>query len=102
MKKKSNWILLALFATSILLFFYHKVIFAPDEYIFSSNGDGLKNYFTYYYHIVHDSSYLNFSGMNYPYGEHFLYTDCHPALTLLFKACSKKMPFLALHCIGIF
>ena len=65
------------------------------------DGDGIKNYFTYAYQIKHGESYLNFSGMNYPYGEHFMYTDCHPVLANLFKFLSTKFDFVKEHSIGI-
>ncbi len=52
---------------------YGKILANSNDYMFTESGDGIKNYFTYAYHITHDSSYINFSGMNYPYGEHFFY-----------------------------
>jgi hypothetical protein len=39
--------------------------------------------------------------MNYPYGEHFLYTDCHPVLAVSFKWLSKKISFFNEYAIGI-
>jgi hypothetical protein len=81
--------------------FYGPIILNPDSYFFSNEGDAIKNYFTYAYHIKHDASYLNFSGMNYPYGEHFMYTDCHPVLANLFKFLSTKFDFFKEHSIAI-
>ncbi len=81
--------------------FYGKVIIHPDSYLFSREGDGIKNYFTYAYHIKHDSSYINFEGMNYPYGEHFLYTDCHPVMAVVLKSLSSVCDFFSAHSIGI-
>jgi len=43
--------------------------------------DGAKNYYTVAYHIEHDSSYTWFNGMNYPYGEHAVYTDNQPLVS---------------------
>ncbi|HRE74895.1 MAG TPA: hypothetical protein PK798_01830 [Flavobacteriales bacterium] len=37
------------------------------------------------YHIENDPSYLQFTGMNYPYGEHYGFTDGMPAFTWLFQ-----------------
>ena len=85
MSKIKPGIVLLILALGFMLIFYRAVIFSPNTYLFSDSGDGIKNYYTYYYHIVHDTSYINFEGMNYPFGEHFLYTDCHPVLTNLFK-----------------
>jgi hypothetical protein len=39
--------------------------------------------------------------MNYPYGEHFMYTDCHPVLANLFKFLSTKFDFFKEHSIAI-
>lgn len=102
-KMKSRLPLLLVFITGLLFvsLFYGKILIAPDDYIFSNNGDGIKNYFTYAYHVKHNTSFLNFEGMNYPYGEHFLYTDCHPILAICFKLLSKKWPFFENHSIGI-
>ena len=46
-------------------------------------GDGIKNYYTYLYHAKFDSSFHEFSGMNYPYFEHVVYTDAHPLFSYL-------------------
>jgi hypothetical protein len=81
--------------------FYGKVAFQPNNYLFNNEGDAIKNYFTYCYHIKHDVSYLNFQGMNYPYGEHILYTDCHPVFAIIFKFLSSKIEFFSNYSIGI-
>lgn len=73
----------------------------PNQYLFSDSGDGLKNYFTYAYYIQNNQGLIDFEGMNYPYGEHFLYTDCHPILASLFKILGGSMPFFKTHAIGI-
>jgi hypothetical protein len=101
MKKHLPLLLLVLAAAVFMLLFYGKSIFHPNEYLFNNNGDALKNYYTYAYHISHDHSYLNFSGMNYPYGENFLYTDCHPVLANLFKSLSHVFGFFSSDSIGI-
>lgn len=101
MKQKLPLFILIVSGLLIIFYFYGRVILQPDKYMFANNGDGLKNYFTYSYHIKHDSSVVNFEGMNYPYGEHFMYTDCHPVLTVTFKALSGLFPFIGNHSIGI-
>jgi hypothetical protein len=81
--------------------FYGKVLLIPNDVIFSDSGDGLKNYYTYAYHIKHDSTYTNFEGMNYPYGENYLYTDCHPILSNTFKFLSVRAPFFQSYSVGL-
>ena len=73
--------LLIVLATAFLFAFYGKVFFNPIKYIFGGAGDGLKNYYTFSYHVAHDSSFTEMEGMNYPYGENVLYTDGHPLLS---------------------
>ncbi len=94
-------IITTIFGAGIIVFFYGKVLMHPNDYIFSNSGDGLKNYYTYAYHIQYDSTYTNLEGMNYPYGENYLYTDSHPILSNTFKWLSSTMPFFATHAIGI-
>jgi hypothetical protein len=101
MERKLAAGLLIVISFCIVVFFYHKIILAPNDVIFSEHRDGIKNYYTFYYHIVHDASYINFAGMNYPYGEHFLYTDCHPILANCLKFVAHYVPWVSLHCIGI-
>jgi hypothetical protein len=100
-KNKIPFLSLILFSLVFVFTFYGPIILNPDSYFFSNEGDAIKNYFTYAYHIKNDASYLNFSGMNYPYGEHFMYTDCHPILANLFKFLATKFDFFKEHSIGI-
>lgn len=100
-KIKLPYIVIVSLGIIIVSFFYGKVLVSPNDYVFSNSGDGIKNYFTYAYHIKHNSSYSNFEGMNYPYGESYLYTDCHPVFANTFKFLSSTIPFFETHSIGI-
>jgi hypothetical protein len=79
--------LIAVIALSLgfLLAMYGKVLLSPNQYVFNEGGDGIKNYYTYAYYIKNNSSGTNFEGLNYPYGEHYMYTDCHPGLASFLK-----------------
>ncbi|MHC1777143.1 MAG: hypothetical protein AB9834_17210 [Lentimicrobium sp.] len=101
MKQKLPFILLIFIGMMITFTFYGKVITNPDSFMFANSGDGLKNYFTYCYHIQHDSSCVDFKGMNYPYGEHFMYTDCHPVLATVLRSLSGIFPFFSNSSAGI-
>jgi hypothetical protein len=72
-----------LLALVVLIYFYHLVLLHPNEFLFSANGDGIKNYYTYLFHARYDSGFANFTGMNYPFNEHIVYTDAHPLLSYL-------------------
>ena len=53
----------------------------PNAFLFGESPDGFKNYMTTTWHVRHDSSYVHYGGMNYPYGEHVLFTDNQPILS---------------------
>lgn len=66
-------------------------VFSPNEFLFSSGGDGLKNYFTYLYQVKYGSG-IHFEGMNYPHGEHVVFTDNMPGLVWLIQFVSIFFP----------
>ena len=99
--KRLPFFVLSIIALVFIFSFYSKVILHPNEHMFSDSGDGIKNYFTYAYHIEKDSTYTNFQGMNYPYGENYLYTDCHPILANTLKYLSAFFPSINTHSVGI-
>ncbi len=101
MQKRLLFILLVLFATIITLLFYYPIVFHPNDFMFNNEGDGIKNYFTYCYHIKFDHNFIDFEGMNFPYGEHFLYTDCHPVVANFIKLISGILPVFSEYSIGI-
>ena len=94
-------LILYFLAFCFILIFYGSVLLHPNSYLFADSGDGLKNYFTYLYHIKNDPAWVEFSGMNYPFGENFMYTDCHPALANTIRLISIAVPGIADYSIGI-
>lgn len=90
-------LLLLLCSSSIYFFYFRDVILHLNALLSSIAGDSLKNYYTFLYHVKNDSELLHFSGLNYPFGEHVVYTDCVPLLTFILKA----LPFTHNHLIGI-
>lgn len=97
--EKSSNVHLVLFLCSLGIYFiyFHPVFFHLNSLLSSITNDSLKNYYTYVYHIKNDPSLLEFTGMNYPYGEHIVYTDCQPILTFLMRL----MPFTHSYLVGI-
>jgi len=95
------FILLLALITAFLFGFYGKIIISPNSYLFNSKGDGIKSYYTYAYYIQDNKSFINFEGMNYPYGDNFTYTDCHPFLSFLLKLLHPVFPGLSTYSIGI-
>lgn len=101
-KRPKLFDVLILIASLVLVFIlYGNIIVSPNSYMFNDSGDGIKNYYTYAHHIKNDSSYTQFEGMNYPYGEHYYYTDSHPIITVIVKLISKVFPNVVYSSIGI-
>ncbi len=98
---KSPQFILIILGVVILGAIYGEILQAPNDHLFVSSNDGLKNYYTYAHHIKNSAGYTDFEGMNYPFGESYLYTDCHPLLTSIFKFLSNYFPFFSTHAVGI-
>ncbi|GAB3878021.1 hypothetical protein GCM10028824_39150 [Hymenobacter segetis] len=62
-----------------------EILLHPGQYLFVPGGDGLKTYFSIVYYVLYDHG-LQFTGMHYPYGEQFIYTDGFPLLAWALKA----------------
>lgn len=91
-KHLTQYLFITVFITVAFVFaFYYKALLHPGDYLFSDKGDGIKNYYTTLYHIKHDSTYMYFGGMNYPYGELFSYTDGQPALAWTIKLLNSNI-----------
>lgn len=58
-----------------------RLAWQPDAFGFSLDGDAAKNYYTFHYHILHGSGWW-FEGMNYPFGDHLVYADAQPLLSV--------------------
>ncbi len=85
---------------ALITFIYRPVVENPNNFL-STGGDGLKNYYTYMYHVRHDSTYWKFEGMNYPFGENIVFTDNQPILANIIKWLAVYFPELKCHLIGI-
>jgi len=101
LKKFIPPVILLLASAAIIWLFYGQAILSADNILFSDEGDAIKNYFSYAWHIAHDSSCVNFQGMNYPYGEHLIYADGHPALSNSLRMLSARFEFFNTHSIGV-
>lgn len=92
--------ILILLVVVFIFSFYGKVVLAPNSYLFSNSGDGIKNYYTYVSQL-NQSTWTSSKAMNYPYGESFLYLDCQPVFTIVLKGVFSILPFLKPYSIGI-
>ncbi|MEZ4926702.1 MAG: hypothetical protein R3A50_10515 [Saprospiraceae bacterium] len=62
-----------------------------NNYGLLDSPDGLKNYMTTAWHLEHDSSYVHYGGMSYPYGEHVLFTDNQPIFSAALQWWSRHV-----------
>ncbi len=88
-------------AIAPIFFLYHQLIFNPNTILLDSEGDGIKNYYTYKYYIHNSTSWTDFDGMNYPYGEIVTYLDSQPPISILIKMVSKVFPNIVNYDVGI-
>jgi hypothetical protein len=98
-KNKERKTDLLLFASCFIVYFlnFPDVFLHLNSLLSSITLDSIKNYYTFVYHIKADRSALHFTGMNYPFGEHVVFTDCQPLVTWLLR----PFPFLYDCSIGI-
>lgn len=87
-------------------YIFQENVFAPSKLLLAG-GDGTKNYFTFLYHVQHDSTYWKFEGMNYPFGENILFTDNQPVVANLVKYVDAVLPMsnetlIAIHNLVLF
>lgn len=90
-----------LISSVLILYYYGPLLLHPQSFLFNGSGDGLKNYYTYAWYIQNNALSTEFSGMNYPFREHILYTDCHPLPAFLLKLLNFIHPAFSNNCIGI-
>jgi hypothetical protein len=74
---------------------------APNDRMLGASPDSFKNYMTSLWHVRHDSSAVHYRGMNYPYGEHVLFTDNQPILTAALQWWSQNVSDLTGHTVGV-
>src|ERR1035437_8133996 len=76
------WLIVTIvYAIGIITLTLTQRVLHPWNVVLELGGDGGKNIFTYLYHILYGKG-IWFTGMNYPYGEHIVYTDGQPLLSV--------------------
>ena len=89
-KKQGAKISLLILPAIFICWMFPQLVFHPNDILLVGEGDGLKAYFSFFYHTHYDDSFLHFNGMNFPHGEHYLFTDGFPLLAWLVQG----LPFL--------
>lgn len=77
----------------VLLTFFNRHLFDPDKHMIDHGHDGFKNYYTFSYFVNHGSG-MWFDGMAYPYGDHVIYADAQPAISLPLQFANKIWPWI--------
>ncbi|RYZ93007.1 MAG: hypothetical protein EOP06_02445 [Proteobacteria bacterium] len=80
-----QWLGFAAAALGMVLAIYclmPEVFINTRTVILGAEADGLKTYFTFLYHVKFDDLYTQFGGMNYPFGEHIIFTDNQPVAVM--------------------
>ncbi len=99
---KKKGLALCFFISIIFLsIVYNSAFFHPNRYFFTSNRDGIKNYYNYAWHIKNDSSFFQLTGMSYPYGETLLMEDSLPFFSNSLKIITYIFPSANNNLIGI-
>ena len=73
----------------------------PNAWLLRDSPDTYKNYMTSAWHIKHDAGYVHYSGMNYPYGEHVLFTDNQPVISAALRWWNLNVGNIAGETTGI-
>ena len=102
MKKFRPYIILLGLTFLVLYSHFDTFIDAPNAYMLDTGVDGLKNYFNPMYYLKYDAGGWQFSGMNYPFGEHLVFTDGQPFFTRILKVLQNWGIPVADHLPGIF
>ena len=84
----------------ILVLAFGPILKHPGGFLFGATGDGIKNYFNFAYYIKHGDGLLA-TGFNYPFGEHLLFTDSHPALAWITQHLQNLFPVLGNYGVAI-
>lgn len=100
LQKQLHFIIFACIAACMLIAGWKQTITHPNDYLFSSGGDAIKNYFTPAWYVKYDDG-LHFTGMLYPYGEHVVFTDNQPALTWMINWVDNHVCPVNQYTIGI-
>ncbi|MCY7327986.1 MAG: YfhO family protein, partial [Saprospiraceae bacterium] len=93
--------LVVLVAFGLLWLRHGEWLHDPNAFMFGESPDGFKNYMTTCWHVCHDSSYVHYGGMNYPYGEHVLFTDNQPIFSAAMQWWNWHVEDIAGRTVGI-
>ena len=74
---------------------------SPNDRMLGGSPDGFKNYVTSIWHVSRDSGYVHYEGMNYPFGEHVLFTDNQPIFSAALQWWNRHVSSLEGRVVGV-
>ncbi|MEM6264355.1 MAG: hypothetical protein AAGI38_17710 [Bacteroidota bacterium] len=60
------------------------VLLQPNDYLLGAGGDGLKTYYSSIFFVKYVEGFTH-HGLGYPFGNHSLYADLNPLLSIIFR-----------------
>jgi len=84
-------ILVFVLITVTLLVREPKLFTEPNTWLIGDTYDGFRTYAALVYHVKHDSTYMHYEGMNYPYGDKAAFTDNLPLVANSIKFISQNI-----------
>jgi len=96
-----GWILVMAIAGVLVLLKHGDWLQSPNEFMLADSPDGFKNYMTSAWHVRHDSGYVHYGGMNFPFGEHVLFTDNQPMLSAAMQWWNRHVFDVSDRVVGI-
>lgn len=89
--ESKKWLFITLvFALVLTTIALAGIVTNPWRVMPELGADGGKNIFTYLYQSLYGRG-IWFAGMNYPYGEHIVYTDAQPILSVPLSYCKEHL-----------
>jgi hypothetical protein len=97
------WGMMAVLLLSALWVWYEHSDWAtrPNDIMLGPSPDCFKNYVVSEWHTIYDSTYTHYDGMNYPYGEHVLFTDDQPIINGVLQWWSAHISSMQGKVIGV-
>jgi hypothetical protein len=99
---RTKWLLLTIIVQLIIIvLIFGDVVIHPGLYFFEVGNEAYKNYLIPAYYVTYDTG-LHYSGMDYPYGEHPLFTDCQLPITYCLQLLQREGFNIGQYVPGIF
>lgn len=81
---------------------YGDIILNANNIMFGTNDDGVKNYYTFAYYTNYEELFSSkLTGMNFPFGEHIVFTDNMPIIAIFFNVLQHIGINLGPYSVGI-